>query len=90
MIDQPNAAAGNNHGGRLRLGQTVELTRGVLAGMRGVLESFRPPRWCLLRLNVAEDGVLLLIDVGAVKEFLGERATAAGPPAKDGDAPHDQ
>jgi hypothetical protein len=76
MIDDAGSVPGGNHNGRLRRGQTVELTRGILTGLTGVLESFRDPNRCLLRLNVAENGVLLCINAEAVRECQHEQQTA--------------
>jgi hypothetical protein len=53
---------------RLLVGQPVEIRRGVLAGLRGVLMGFGRDQKCLIKLNVAEGGVVLLIDAAAVQE----------------------
>jgi hypothetical protein len=82
MIDG-DSTQGCNHNGRPRVGQTVELTRGILVGLRGVLDSFRDPQKCLLRMNVAQRGVLLMINADAVRECPSQPATACSSAEKD-------
>jgi hypothetical protein len=52
----------------LEVGRPVELKRGALAGMSGLLIGFRSERRCLIELDVAQRGVFLSIDCAAVKE----------------------
>ena len=55
--------------GRLRVGQAVALTGGLLAGMTGVVRSFRDDGKCLLSLDGVQCGVLLLINTVDVMEI---------------------
>ena len=56
-----------NIGRRLETDQAVEVIRGALAGMTGVLIDFHGERRCLVALDAAPKGVLLSIDHTAVK-----------------------
>jgi hypothetical protein len=49
-----------------QLEQPVEVNRGQLAGISGVLIGFRGEHHCLIELNV---GVLIVIDALAVQPF---------------------
>ena len=50
----------------LQLEQAVEVNRGPLAGISGVLACIRGDH-CLIKLDVKPQGVLLLINAAAVK-----------------------
>jgi hypothetical protein len=51
----------------LQAGQAVAVGRGVLKGMRGVLVGFSRDHNCLIELDVAQRGVLLVVPPAAVK-----------------------
>lgn len=51
----------------LEVGRAVELQRGKLSGMSGVLIGFRGDHGCLIELDHVPRGVLLIIDAAAVK-----------------------
>ena len=52
---------------RLEIAQAVEVIRGALAGMTGVLIDYHGDRRCLVALDAAPKGVLLSIDFTAVR-----------------------
>ena len=58
---------GSDHG--LSVGQAVEVARGALAGVRGVLVGFSHTQQCRIELDVAQRGVLLVIGPEAVKQL---------------------
>jgi hypothetical protein len=62
---QKTKAARRRH--QLRAGQSVELTRGALAGLTGVVIGFHNDHRCVIELNNVAKGVLLLTDVAAAK-----------------------
>jgi DNA-binding response OmpR family regulator len=49
-----------------QVGQAVELTRGYLAGLTGVVDHLRDDYKCLIRLNLVQSGVLVSINNDAV------------------------
>jgi len=61
---QANAGL-RRHG--LHVGQAVEVRRGTLAGMSGVLIGFKRDHNCMIELDVAQRGVVLIIAAAAVK-----------------------
>lgn len=74
MIDENGTVPHGNGNGRLRKGQAVAITRGALTGMTGILDRFKDGQRCLIRLDVVQRGVLLIIDAAAV----GERPAVPG------------
>jgi transcription antitermination factor NusG len=54
------------HALRFQVGQRVEVNRGPLAGLSGVLIGLRSGHRCLIELDVTPRGVVLLIDSAAV------------------------
>ena len=58
---------GSDHG--LSVGQAVEVARGALAGVWGVLVGFSQTQQCQIELHVAQRGVFLVIDPEAVNQF---------------------
>jgi hypothetical protein len=63
----PPANAGRRRGG-LQVGQSVEVTRGLLAGAGGVLLRITADSRCLIELHCEPRGVLILIDPAAVAQ----------------------
>jgi hypothetical protein len=51
---------------RLQVGQAVEVRRGSLAGIVGLLIGYSPNRNCQIQLDTLERGVTLIIDPAAV------------------------
>lgn len=66
MTVSPQGQAGYHRHG-LRLDQAVELQRGALTGMSGVLVGFRGDRRCQIELDDVPQGVFLIVDCAAVK-----------------------
>lgn len=64
----PAHSARHRHG--LEVGRSVELERGELTGMSGVLIGFRGEHRCLIELDDVPPGVVLIIDAAAVKARL--------------------
>jgi hypothetical protein len=52
----------------LTLGRAVEVTQGALAGMTGVLIGFGQNHSCRIKLDIAQQGVVLVVDPASVKE----------------------
>jgi hypothetical protein len=67
-------AHAHHHRRGLEVGRAVELQRGKLTGMSGVLLGFRGERRCLIELDDVPRGVLLIIDAAAVKARLARAA----------------
>jgi hypothetical protein len=72
----PRAHSGRRRGALL-VGQTVEVTRGLLAGASGVLTRITADRRCLVELHCQPRGVLILIDPAAVAQRPAEHAATA-------------
>lgn len=87
MIDDNGSVRHSNGNGRIRVGQSVALTRGALAGMTGVLERFGDGQRCLIRLDIVERGVLLIIDAAAVRQRPEALVTGSNPEASQSRQP---
>ena len=74
----PQAQA-TRRGHGLQVGQAVEVKRGALAGMSGVLIGFSRGHHCRIELDVVQRGVMLVIDRTAVRKrpLVQAKATAA-------------
>lgn len=68
MIDDPGFMPHGNGDRPFRVGCAVELTCGVLGGMRGVLAGFSRGRSCLIHLDGVQAGVLVRIDATSLRE----------------------
>ena len=66
----PLGRSGRRRGG-LQAGQAVEVSRGTLAGLSGVLVSRAPDGRWVVRLDGLQRGVLLVVDAVALKRRLG-------------------
>jgi len=79
MNDRTNAsrqAAAIGRGQQLQVGQVIEVQRGALAGISGVLIGFSSDHNCLIELPIVQQGVMLVIDRAAVKAT---NTTPSGP-----------
>jgi hypothetical protein len=72
----------------LTVGQAVEVNRGSLAELTGVLIGFERGQNCIIQLHVAPEGVVLVIDAAAVQQRPMRAATEgpAGGPCSDGES----
>jgi hypothetical protein len=77
-VSRPSAAIGRGQG--LQVGQVVEVKRGALAGISGVLIGFSSDQNCLIELNIVQRGVALIIDRAAVRKT---NSAPAGPDVCD-------
>jgi hypothetical protein len=78
MIDDTGSGEPDVGGRPFQVGQAVALARGKLAGLTGVVERCGPGTRCLIRLDVVESGVRVLIDASCVAEQPYETVTTDG------------
>jgi hypothetical protein len=68
MIDEAGFTLYRIRNPRLYVGCDVEVVRGTLAGMTGVLVGYSPGSNCLIRLDCVQRGVMAMIDAGSLLE----------------------
>lgn len=68
MQDQKESISREPSGFGLQVGTPVALSRGAMADLSGVLIGFRGDRHCLIELDGAPKGVVLLVDGAVIKE----------------------
>jgi hypothetical protein len=64
--DSPAGVQTRRSAGQLEIGETIQITRGALTGIVGVISAFTTNRQCVLKVEGLADGVLIVIGQDAV------------------------